>query len=147
MALDFDRSILGKVFDETDFAPVTKEDISKFCQALGETNPLFTNEDVAADGPYGGVVAPPTYVTRLRPNKMTPEHMPRLGKVGFDGGRDVEIFSPVRPGDTLKMVSKIHDVYEKTGRSGSMYFIVLRNIITNQDGVEVAIVDHRIMQR
>ena len=147
MALDFDRSILGKVFDETDFAPVTKEDISKFCQALGETNPLFTNEEVAADGPYGGVVAPPTYVTRLRPNKMTPEHMPRLGKVGFDGGRDVEIFSPVRPGDTLKMVSTIHDVYEKTGRSGSMYFIVLRNRITNQDGVEVAIVDHRIMQR
>ena len=147
MALDFDRSILGKVFDETDFAPVTKEDISKFCQALGETSPLFTDEDVAADGPYGGVVAPPTYVTRLRPNKMTPEHMPRLGKVGFDGGRDVEIFLPVRPGDTLKMVSTIHDVYEKTGRSGSMYFIVLRNRITNQEGVEVAIVDHRIMQR
>lgn len=147
MALDFDRSILGKVFDETDFAPVTKEDISKFCQALGETNPLFTNEEVAADGPYGGLVAPPTYVTRLRPNKMTPEHMPRLGKVGFDGGRDVEIFLPVRPGDTLKMVSTIHDVYEKTGRSGSMYFIVLRNRITNQEGVEVAIVDHRIMQR
>lgn len=147
MALDFDRSILGKVFDETDFAPVTKGDISKFCQALGETNPLFTNEEVAADGPYGGLVAPPTYVTRLRPNKMTPEHMPRLGKVGFDGGRDVEIFLPVRPGDTLKMVSTIHDVYEKTGRSGSMYFIVLRNRITNQEGVEVAIVDHRIMQR
>ena len=147
MALDFDRSILGKVFDETDFAAVTKEDISKFCQALGETNPLFTNEEVAADGPYGGLVAPPTYVTRLRPNKMTPEHMPRLGKVGFDGGRDVEIFLPVRPGDTLKMVSTIHDVYEKTGRSGSMYFIVLRNRITNQEGVEVAIVDHRIMQR
>ena len=45
------------------------------------------------------------------------------------------------------MVSTIHDIYEKTGRSGSMYFIVLRNEISNQGGQKVAIVDHRIMQR
>ena len=147
MALEFDKSILGQVFDETDFTPVSAVDILKFADALGETNPLYTDEAAAAEGPYGGLVAPPTYVTRLRPNKMTPEHMPRFGKVGFDGGRDVEIFAPVRPGDTLKMVSTIHDIYEKTGRSGSMYFIVLRNEITNQDGKKVAIVDHRIMQR
>jgi acyl dehydratase len=67
--------------------------------------------------------------------------------VGFDGGRDLESFTPVRPGDALKMVSTIHDIYEKTGRSGSMYFIVLRNKITNQNGEKVALVDHRIVQR
>ncbi len=147
MAFDFDRSILGQVFDETDFPPITKDDILKFAEALGETNPLYTDEEAAAQGPYGGLVAPPTFVTRLRPQKMTPEHMPRFGKVGFDGGRDLESFTPVRPGDALKMVSTIHDIYEKTGRSGSMYFIVLRNEITNQNGEKVAVVDHRIVQR
>ncbi len=147
MAFDFDRSILGQVFDETDFPPITKDDILKFAEALGETNPLYTDEEAAAQGPYGGLVAPPTFVTRLRPQKMTPEHMPRFGKVGFDGGRDLESFTPVRPGDVLKMVSTIHDIYEKTGRSGSMYFIVLRNEITNQNGEKVAVVDHRIVQR
>ena len=147
MAFEFDRSILGQVFDETDFPPITKDDILKFAEALGETNPLYTDEEAAAQGPYGGLVAPPTFVTRLRPQKMTPEHMPRFGKVGFDGGRDLESFTPVRPGDALKMVSTIHDIYEKTGRSGSMYFIVLRNEITNQNGEKVAVVDHRIVQR
>jgi len=147
MAFEFDRSILGQVFDETDFPPITKDEILKFAEALGETNPLYTDEEAAAQGPYGGLVAPPTFVTRLRPQKMTPEYMPRFGKVGFDGGRDVESFTPVRPGDALKMVSTIHDVYEKTGRSGSMYFIVLRNEITNQNGEKVALVDHRIVQR
>ena len=147
MAFDFDRSILGQVFDETDFPPITKDEILKFAEALGETNPLYTDEEAAAQGPYGGLVAPPTFVTRLRPKKMTPEHMPRFGKVGFDGGRDLESFTPVRPGDALKMVSTIHDIYEKTGRSGSMYFIVLRNEITNQNGEKVAVVDHRIVQR
>lgn len=147
MALDFDRSILGKVFDETDFPAVTTEDLLRFAAALGETNPLYTDEAAAAAGPHGGLIAPPTYVARLRPNKMTPEHMPRFGKVGFDGGRDVELFAPVRPGDHLTMVSTIHDIYEKTGRSGSMYFIVVRNEIRNQTGAKVATVDHRIMQR
>lgn len=147
MALDFDRSILGKVFDETSFPPITKEEILDFAAALGETNPLYTDEAAAAQSPHRGLVAPPTFVTKLRPEKFTPENLPRLGKVGFDGGRDLEMFVPVRPGDELKMVSKIHDIYEKTGRTGSMYFIVIRNEITNQKGEKVAVIDHRIMQR
>lgn len=147
MALDFDRSILGAVFDETSFAPITTQEILDFAAALGETNPLYTDEAAAAEGPYGGLVAPPTFLTKLRPNKMTPENMPKFGKVGFDGGRDLDVFAPVRPGDSLTMVSKIHDIYEKTGRSGSMYFIVLRNEINNQNGEKVAVIDHRIMQR
>ena len=147
MALDFDRSILGTVFDETLFVPITKEEILECAAALGENNPLYTDEAAAANGPYRGLVAPPTFVTKLRPNKMTPENMPKFGKVGFDGGRDLNVFEPVRPGDTLTMVSKIHDIYEKTGRSGSMYFIVLRNEVSNQHGEKVAVIDHRIMQR
>jgi acyl dehydratase len=147
MALEFDRSIIGQVFDETSFAPVTKEEMIAFATALGETNPLYTDEAAAAKGPYRGLVAPPTFVTKLRPNKFTPEHLPRFGKVGFDGGRDLEVLTPVRPGDRLTMLSTIHDIYEKTGRTGSMYFIVIRNEVKNQNGEKVAVIDHRIMQR
>src|SRR5262249_25452275 len=145
--LEFDRSIIGQVFDETSFAPVTKEEMIDFAVALGETNPLYTDEAAAAKGPYGGLVAPPTFVTKLRPNKFTPEHLPRFGKFGFDGGRDLEVLAPVRPGDRLTMLSTIHDIYEKTGRTGSMYFIVIRNEVNNQNGEKVAVIDHRIMQR
>ncbi|MCS6924327.1 MAG: MaoC family dehydratase N-terminal domain-containing protein [Candidatus Binatia bacterium] len=147
MALDFDRSILGQVFDETTFPPVTKEEILEFAAALGETNPLYTDEAAAARGPYGGLVAPPTFVTKLRAKKFMPEHLPRFGKTGFDAGRDLEIYAPVRPGDVLTMASSIHDIYEKTGRTGSMYFIVIRNEVRNQRGEKVAVIDHRIMQR
>jgi acyl dehydratase len=147
MALEFDRSIIGQIFDETAFPPVTKEEILAFTTALGEKNPLYTDEAAAAKGPYGGLVAPPTFVTKLRAQKFTPEHLPKFGKMGFDGGRDLEIYAPVRPGDALKMASTIHDIYEKTGRTGSMYFIVIRNEITNQKGEKVAVIDHRIMQR
>jgi acyl dehydratase len=147
MALDFDRSLLGQVFDETSFPPITTEEILDFATALGETNPLYTDETAAASGPYGGLIAPPTFVAKLRAKKMSPENLPKFGKVGFDGGRDLELFVPVRPGDVLTMRSVIHDIYEKTGRSGSMYFTIIRNEVTNQKGEKVAVIDHRIMQR
>lgn len=147
MALEFDRSIIGKVFDETTFPPVTKEEIINYAASLGETNPLYTDEAVAAKGPYAGLIASPTFVTKLRANKFTPEHLPKFGKVGFDGGRDLELYEPVRPGDQLTMLSTIHDIYEKTGRTGSMYFIVIRNEVKNQKDEKVAVIDHRIMQR
>src|SRR5215475_11986190 len=147
MALEFDRSILGQVFDETTFPPITKEEILEYAAALGEKNHLYTDEAAAAKGPYGGLIAPPTFVTKLRAKKFTPEHLPRFGKVGFDGGRDLELYAPVRPGDELTMLSTIHEIYEKTGRSGSMYFTVIRNEVKNQKGEKVAVIDHRIMQR
>ena len=147
MALDFDTSIIGQVFDETDFPPVTKEEILEFAASLGETNPRYADEAAASNGPHKGLVAPPTFVTKLRAKKFTPEHLPKFGKVGFDGGRDLEILAPVRPGDSLTMLSTIHEIYEKTGRSGSMYFIVIRNEVKNQKGEKVAVIDHRIMQR
>ena len=147
MALEFDRSILGQVFDETSFPPVKKEEILEFAAALGETKPINIDENAAAKGPYGGLTAPPTFVTRFQPKHLTPDHLPRFGKMGFDGGRDIELGVPVRPGDRLTLISSVHDIYEKTGRTGSMYFIVIRTEMRNQKNEKVAVMDHRIMQR
>jgi acyl dehydratase len=147
MALEFDRSILGQTFDETTFEPVTREEILEFAAALDESNPLYTDEEAAHKGPFGGLVAPPTFCTKFRGQRFSPDNLPRFGKVGFDAGRDVELYAPIRPGDVLTMVSSVDDIYEKTGRSGSMYFIVLRNLLTNQQGEKVAMIYHRLMQR
>ena len=43
--------------------------------------------------------------------------------------------------------SKIHDIYEKTGRSGTMVFIVHRMEFSNQRGEPVSIVDWRFLQQ
>ena len=145
--MEFDRSILGQTFDETTFEPVTREQILNFAAALGETHPLYTDEEAAKKGPFGGLVAPPTFYTKFRGKRFSPDNLPRFGKVGFDAGRDIELYAPIRPGDVLTMVSSVDDIYEKTGRTGSMYFIVLRNVLTNRQGEKVAIIDHRIMQR
>ena len=39
--------------------PVNQPTIRTWCDAMSEANPLFTDPDAAAAGPYGGIVAPP----------------------------------------------------------------------------------------
>ena len=136
MSLDIDRSIIGEEFDRTDFAPVTLDEIREYAAASGE--PLRAGEDTA----------PPTFVLRLRGRRFMPANLPAdLGRTGFDAGKDIEFGAPVRVGDVLSASSTVHDIYEKTGRSGSMKFIVLRSVITNQRDQEVAIIDQKMMFR
>ena len=66
---------------------------------------------------------------------------------GFDAGKDIEFGAAIHPGDVLRIRSTVHDIYEKTGRSGTMVFLVLRTEIHNQRGEQVAIVDQRMMQK
>jgi len=134
MALDFDRSIIGTEFDRTVFAPITRDAIQQYVAASGEP---AANE----------VTAPPTFVVRLRGHHWMPANMPDLGRVGFDAGKDIEFGVPVRAGDVLTAVSTVHDIYEKTGRSGSMVFVVLRTVVTNQREDEVAVIDQKMMFR
>ena len=135
MALDFDRSIIGSEFDRTVFAPVTKEAIVEYASTSGEPAP-------------NDMTAPPTFVVRLRGHRWMPENMPKsLGRAGFDAGKDIEFGAPVRIGDVLTAVSSVHDIYEKTGRTGSMAFVVLRTLVSNQRDERVAIIDQKMMFR
>jgi acyl dehydratase len=134
MALDFDRSVIGSEFDRTVFAPVTKDAILEYAEASGEPSPA---EQTAS----------PTFVVRLRGHRWMPTNMPNLGRTGFDAGKDIEFGSPVRVGDVLTAVSTVHDIYEKTGRSGSMAFVVLRTVVTNQRNEQVAVIDQKMMFR
>ena len=74
-------------------------------------------------------------------------HVPRFGAAGFDAGKDVEFVAPIRPGDKITLSSHVKEIYEKTGRSGSMVFVVVRSTVRNQNGEVVAHIDHRFMNR
>ncbi len=148
MALPIDRTIVGQEFDHSVFPPVTAEQILAYGASYGETNPLYTDVDAAARGPHGGLVAPPTFPVRLRGRHFMPKSLPaEIGRNGFDAGKDIELAEPVRPGDVLTTSSTVHDLYEKTGRTGSMVFIVFRTTVTNQNGQTVAVIDQRMMFR
>jgi acyl dehydratase len=147
MALDYDPALIGRVFENTDPVPVTGEMIATFCQAIGENNPIHTDPEAARSGPYRGLTAPPSFAVTFRNGRHFFEHIPRFGKQGFDAGKDVEFIAPIHPGDSITLSSHVKEIYEKTGRTGSMAFVIVRTTLKNQHGEEVAHIDHRFMNR
>jgi len=147
MAVNFDPAIINKVFEVTKPVHVSAEHIRKFCEVTSETNPLFTDEEAAKNGPYGGIVAPPALAVTFRNGRHFFTHVPRYGHGGFDAGKDVEFVSPIRPGDDVTLSSHVKEIYEKTGRSGTMAFVVVRSTLKNQRNEAVAHIDHRFMSR
>jgi hypothetical protein len=140
--LDLDPSILGREFDRTLYGPISAEELIEFARALGETDPRYTE-------PGPDLIGHPTFCVRHKGDRFYPDNLPASINLrsGFDAGKDIEIGVPVRPGDTIEVRSTLHEIYEKTGRTGSMYFVVTRFTITNQRGEMVAIIDNRFMHR
>jgi acyl dehydratase len=136
-----DRSIVGQEFDRSTFPPVTAEQIVAYAVAAGETDPRWT-------APRADMIAPPTFTLSLRGKHFMPKNMPAdLGRNGFDAGKDMELGAAIRVGDVLTAVATVHDVYEKTGRTGAMTFIVFRTTVTNQHNDMVAHIDQKMMFR
>jgi acyl dehydratase len=134
-----DPSVLGEVFDESTSEPVTREEIREYAELVGETDPRFF-----ADEP----IAPPTFVVRFRGPRFSHPSLPASDvRRGFDAGKDIRFGVAVRPGDVIHTRNELHDLYEKTGRSGTMVFVVSRQTMTNQRGETVAVIDSRYMMR
>lgn len=142
MPLDFDRAILGAEFDRCETDAVTADQLITFARALGETRPEYTQ-------PGPDLIAHPTFCVQYHGNKFFPDTLPKSlrFRMSFDAGKDLELGTSIRPGDRITVSSTLHDVYEKTGRTGSMYFVVVRFALTNQRGELVANVDNRFMYK
>ncbi|HXN86135.1 MAG TPA: MaoC family dehydratase N-terminal domain-containing protein [Candidatus Binataceae bacterium] len=142
-----DSKTVGRTFKAREPYIVTAERIANFCAAVGENNPLYIDAVAANAGPYGGIVAPPGFAAAFRYADNVFDQLPALRGGGLMAGIDIEFGAPIRIGDSIEVASEVKEVYEKTGRTGTMKFIVVRSTLTNQNGDVVARVDHRMMRR
>ena len=89
--IEFDRSTIG-VNVPVGSHRVTKDEIMAYAKALGETNPLYLDEEAAKAGPYGTIIAPPGFYHSIRLNQM-PDIKLKFGdrNSGFIGGQSIEV--------------------------------------------------------
>jgi acyl dehydratase len=125
----------GFEFDRVEFE-VTAEELVEFATTVGERDGRFVDP---ANAEFQAV---PNFTTKYHGRRMWPDEFPRLSSTsaGFDGGKAVEVHAPIRSGDRLVAKSHIHDIFEKTGRSGSMIFIIHRMEFSNQRDELVSVV-------
>src|SRR6185312_11652130 len=75
----------------------TRLAILRFAEGIGDDNPLWTDEAYAAAGPYGGIIAPPSFIFACLGSVQV--GWPGLG--GFHGGTRMSFDRPVRDGDKI----------------------------------------------
>jgi len=128
---------------------VTKRDIKRFAQAIGEVNPLHFDEDYAKDTQYGGIVGPPLLCQMFTFEDVSPDWLPGDGSpIEIDvpiaarrtvgGASSYEISQRVRAGDQITARSTLRDVFTKEGKSGTLYFVVVETEFSNQRKESVA---------
>ena len=132
---------VGRTFQEIDLV-VDRDRMLVWAIACGETDPRFIDPD------HPDFQASTAFPTHINAARMLPDDFPLFGSGrGIDGGKSIEWHRPMRAGDHLHAVVQIGDVYDKTGRSGTMVFIVNRMTFTDSQGRLVATVDWRMIRQ
>ncbi|MBI2859297.1 MAG: MaoC family dehydratase N-terminal domain-containing protein [Chloroflexi bacterium] len=131
--------------DDPEVYEVEKGSAKRYAVAADDLNPLYLDEETAANSKYGAIVAPPGFfgwpVKQPSPRfpKLMQDMMEALADAGFpdilDGGSDYEFHRPARAGDTIVCSRKVADLFSRGGSSGrKMAFFVIENSFTNQNG-------------
>ncbi|MCS5674412.1 MAG: MaoC family dehydratase N-terminal domain-containing protein [Acidimicrobiales bacterium] len=132
---------VGVEFDWATFEMKT-DDMIEWAEACGEEDARFT------DPTHSDFQAHPGYTTHCMSGRVLPDGFPQIGSgFGIDGGKSVEVHLPIRSGDTLNATTTIADVFDKTGRSGTMIFIVQRMEFRNEQGDLVSTVDWKMIKK
>ena len=131
-----DRSYIGHVFPAFT-AEVEKGRLRFFAKAIGESNPIYTDEEAAKAAGYRALPAPPTFTSVL--DQESPDFLPVLDLLGIDiarilhGSQEFEYLEPICAGDTISVQVRIADIFDKKG--GALEFVVMEHTYTNQDDV------------
>lgn len=137
--MPLDRSQIGRVLPPYS-VEVEKGRLRFFAKAIGETNPVFTDEQAARQAGYRSLPIPPTFLFTLeREDSHRFEYLHALGadlhRV-LHGEQSFTYHQVVCAGDTVTFEPRIADIYDK--KAGALEFIVLETNVKAADGSPVA---------
>lgn len=111
--------------------------ILRFCEGIGDDNPLWTDPEYAKQSVYGGVVAPPSFIFAC----LGSVQVGWRGLGGFHAETRLEFHKPIRLGDKIT-ATVIFDGFdgptEASNFAGRRIKDYLRQEYHNQDGELVA---------
>jgi hypothetical protein len=131
---------LNLEFDRKDFV-LDPDKVATVARLSGEPRPEFT------DPGRPDFQASPAYIASLAAGRHLPIDFPRIGGIPMDGGKAVTCIRPVPAGVPLTGRTHLHEIYDKSGRSGRMIFLVSRMELYDASGNHLATNDARMVIR
>ncbi len=122
---------------------VEKGKIKQYVKAMGETSPLYQDEEYARKSRYGGLIAPPGLLATQKMSGGASRDVPwkerEFLKNSVDAGEKFEFYKPVRPGDIVFLTRKLRGLSERKSKSlGRMRLTEFEVTYTNQKGEVIA---------
>ncbi|MDY7035976.1 MAG: MaoC family dehydratase N-terminal domain-containing protein [Thermodesulfobacteriota bacterium] len=133
----FNEIEVGMEFPVVKFA-LTRELIRKYCRAMGDVNPVYTDEEAAKEAGFDGPIAPTTIVCIYAiPSALLsgydPKIIPPPGNIHYR--QEYEFMNSASPGDTISVKSTVVNKEIRKGRN----YITIESEYSNQDGKKIAI--------
>ena len=129
----FDPGFVGKEYPPFSIE-IEKGRLRQFARAIGETDPVYTDEAAARAAGWRGLPAPPTFPFTIAMDADQPFLV--LEDLGIDKTRSVhgeQSFSylgDICAGDVITGRQRIAEMFEKKG--GALLFIVTETRLSNQ---------------
>lgn len=121
-----DRSLIGRE-SEPVVHEVEKNQVRRFAEALGDPNPVSTDEVAARAAGYPALVAPPTFAIALASNERFRHSLDLGTRSILHGEQSFEYARPIYAGDRITVRSRVADVQERASASGPMDVLVVED--------------------
>jgi acyl dehydratase len=136
----------GKEYNEVSFT-IDRDHVIRFCDAIGEQNPVFRDAAAAKEAGYDEQIAPPTFITALQIQTsgqvVTDQDLGLNYSMVVHGEQEYEYTRPLQVGETLTATPRIADIYSR----GSNEFLITEADIRDASGEVVCVARSTILSR
>ena len=114
-----DLKFIGKTYSPVKYE-VGLEKIKEFAIATGDLNPAYMEEEAAAKGPHGGIVAPPmfavVFMKELVGTMLFDKELDVNMAMLVHGEQEFKFFELVKPRDVVITDGKLLDIQRKDNK-------------------------------
>jgi 3-hydroxybutyryl-CoA dehydratase len=114
---------------------VTRESIAKYCEAARNFNPLYLDEAAAKAGPFGQIIAPPSFALMAAPLRRNEVMHAKGYAAPEEKGEyqtpyakcELRLSRPIYPGDTVVSRVFLEDKIERRGKRFAQWRVEAKN--------------------
>ena len=128
-----DKTLIGRESEST-VVEVEKGAIRRLAEAVGDANPLHSDEAAARAAGFASLLAPPTFPAVLSLNERFRHSLDQGTRSLLHGEESIEYGRPIVAGDRLTVKSRVADVQERAGTSGASNVLILETEGRGADG-------------
>ncbi len=106
--------------------------VKKFAEAIGDLHPIFVDEEYGKKSRYQNNIAPPTFPRVFDYGIIEGLKLPAKGLI--HGEQNYHYERPLIVGEEIQCYSEVKSYFEKTGSTGNMAFLSIKQYGEDLDG-------------